>query len=98
MIVLDPSHPSTAGLPPRWKVQDEIYNFVQDPRSFGAKVVLAADDSSYVGTFEVIHHLMAQPRLSYIPSLDTGDRNPAQGSPHPIGKLAKLLAPAHSVN
>jgi len=63
MIVLDPSHPSTAGLPPRWKVQDEIYNFVQDPRSIGAKVVLAADESSYV---------------------DTGDRNPAQGSPHPI--------------
>jgi len=46
--VIDPSHPSTTKLPKAWKVQDEIYNFKSDPRSIGATVVLAADESSYV--------------------------------------------------
>ncbi|KIM27394.1 hypothetical protein M408DRAFT_71350 [Serendipita vermifera MAFF 305830] len=47
MVVLDMIHPSTAGLPPRWNVTDEIYNFVTDPRDLGAVVVLSADESSY---------------------------------------------------
>src|SRR4051812_44113786 len=50
MLVADPSHPSTAGLPPKWKIQDEIYNFNHDPRSLGAVVVLTADETSYTGT------------------------------------------------
>lgn len=51
MLVTDPSHPSTANLPQRWRVQDEIYNFVQNPRDIGAIVVLAADETSYIGKF-----------------------------------------------
>jgi type 1 glutamine amidotransferase len=47
MVVSGPSHPSTEGLPHRWQVQDEIYNFVQDPRDEGAIVVLTADETSY---------------------------------------------------
>jgi type 1 glutamine amidotransferase len=47
MLVADPSHPSTAGLPPKWEIQDEIYNFNHDPRSLGAVVVLTADETSY---------------------------------------------------
>lgn len=49
MLVLDSNHPSTMHLPGRWHVQDEIYNFVQDPRDLGAVVVLAADETSYIG-------------------------------------------------
>ncbi|KXN91666.1 hypothetical protein AN958_12518 [Leucoagaricus sp. SymC.cos] len=46
--VIGPSHPSTSDLPSEWKVVDEMYNFVSDPRSLGAIVVLAANESSYV--------------------------------------------------
>ncbi|KAF9466526.1 class I glutamine amidotransferase-like protein [Collybia nuda] len=46
--VIDSSHPSTSKLPAEWKVQDEMYNFKSDPRTLGAKVVLAADESSYI--------------------------------------------------
>lgn len=46
--VLDNSHPSTTMLPPEWHVQDEMYNFKSDPRSVGATVLLAANESSYV--------------------------------------------------
>jgi len=48
IVVTDPDHPSTAGLPPRWHVQDEIYNFNHDPRDLGAVVVLSVDNTSYV--------------------------------------------------
>jgi type 1 glutamine amidotransferase len=48
IVVADPDHPSTVGLPPRWRVQDEIYNFNHDPRNLGAVVVLTADETSYV--------------------------------------------------
>jgi hypothetical protein len=64
-IVLNASHPSTAGLPARWRYADEVYsrklgrskcislfvryNFDSDPRKLGAIVVLAVDDSSYEG-------------------------------------------------
>ncbi|PVF98111.1 class I glutamine amidotransferase-like protein [Serendipita vermifera] len=47
--VLDPTHPSTEGLPGRWHVQDEIYYFTRDPRRLGAVVVLSVDDTSYEG-------------------------------------------------
>lgn len=49
MIVTDATHPSTEPLPERWNVTDEIYNYTQDPRQLGAVVVLAADETSYVG-------------------------------------------------
>lgn len=49
MVVQDPNHPSTAGLPARWKVQDEIYSFNLDPRLMGAKVVLSVDETTYQG-------------------------------------------------
>ncbi|KAI5998736.1 ThuA-like domain-containing protein [Pisolithus albus] len=45
--VVDNLHPSTAGLPARWRVLDEMYSFQSDPRAVGAKVLLAADESSY---------------------------------------------------
>lgn len=48
IVVIDPDHPSTAGLPPRWHVQDEIYNFNHDPRRLGAVVVLSVDNTTYV--------------------------------------------------
>lgn len=50
--VIAPSHPSTNKLPQAWKVRDEMYNFESDPRSLGAVVVLAADESSYTDTRE----------------------------------------------
>jgi hypothetical protein len=83
MIILDPDHPSTTGLPARWRVQDEIYNFVEDPRSVGAKVVVAADETSYVGASN--RQLIVPLAHRSLLSLDTGDRSPTQGSPHPIG-------------
>ncbi|KIM27360.1 hypothetical protein M408DRAFT_311224 [Serendipita vermifera MAFF 305830] len=48
MVVLDPNNPSTSGLPARWNVTDEVYNFTTDPRNLGAVVVLAVDEDSYV--------------------------------------------------
>lgn len=56
MLVTGPAHPSTADLPQRWRVQDEIYNFVQNPRDIGAIVVLAADETSYLGKYIGITH------------------------------------------
>ncbi|GLB40513.1 putative trehalose utilisation [Lyophyllum shimeji] len=46
--VVDSSHPSTRMLPAEWHIRDEMYNFKSDPRSVGATVVLAANESSYV--------------------------------------------------
>lgn len=47
-MVVAEAHPSTAGLPERWNVTDEIYNFDRDPRiTVGAVVVLTADESTY---------------------------------------------------
>ncbi|KDQ57247.1 hypothetical protein JAAARDRAFT_35868 [Jaapia argillacea MUCL 33604] len=48
--VLDSTHPSTSMLPAQWHVQDEMYNFLSDPRSVGAVVVLSADIKSYHDT------------------------------------------------
>jgi hypothetical protein len=49
IIVEDANHPSTASLPSRWQVQDEMYNFRSDPRDMGAQVILSVDETSYVG-------------------------------------------------
>ncbi|KAI6122171.1 ThuA-like domain-containing protein [Pisolithus croceorrhizus] len=45
--VADNTHPSTEGLPARWRLLDEMHNFQSDPRAVGAKVLLVADESSY---------------------------------------------------
>ncbi|KAG2362748.1 ThuA-like domain-containing protein [Suillus spraguei] len=45
--VLDKTHPSTVMLPDKWRLLDEMYNFESDPRAIGAKILLAADESSY---------------------------------------------------
>jgi len=44
--VEDRSHPSTAGLPTRWRRVDEHYNFRSNPRQ-RVNVVLSLDESSY---------------------------------------------------
>ncbi|CAA7266931.1 unnamed protein product [Cyclocybe aegerita] len=46
--VIDGNHPSTSILPTNWVIPDEVYNFEIDPRSLGATVVLAADESTVV--------------------------------------------------
>ncbi|KAJ3512885.1 hypothetical protein NLJ89_g3263 [Agrocybe chaxingu] len=48
VIVIDENHPSTSMLPTNWVIPDEVYNFEIDPRSLGATVVLAADESTVV--------------------------------------------------
>ncbi|KDN44936.1 class I glutamine amidotransferase-like protein [Tilletiaria anomala UBC 951] len=40
-------HPSVAHLNSTWKVFDEMYNFLSDPRKLGYQLVLSADDHSY---------------------------------------------------
>jgi type 1 glutamine amidotransferase len=48
VVVEDGTHPATAGLPTRWTVTDEWYEFAPDPR--GAVHVLASvDESTYAG-------------------------------------------------
>ncbi|KAH7925479.1 class I glutamine amidotransferase-like protein [Leucogyrophana mollusca] len=45
--VQDRTHPSTIMLPERWRLLDEMYNFQSDPRVFGVKLLLTADESTY---------------------------------------------------
>jgi len=53
-VVADPSHPSAAHLPARWRRTDEWYNF----RSFepGLHVILTLDESTYQGGRNGAHH------------------------------------------
>lgn len=46
--IVDNTHPSTSFLPSQWNVRDEMYNFKSDPRAVGAKVILVANEASYV--------------------------------------------------
>jgi type 1 glutamine amidotransferase len=46
-IVTDKAHPLAAALPMEWTMKDEWYSFRTNPRSVGANVVLALDESSY---------------------------------------------------
>ncbi|KAF9532576.1 class I glutamine amidotransferase-like protein [Crepidotus variabilis] len=48
--VLEPKHPSGAQLSSPWAVIGEAYNFASDPRSLGARVVLAARESTFFDT------------------------------------------------
>jgi len=50
VVVVNASHPSTSGLPTRWTIEDEFYNFKSDPRSVGAFVLLSVDESTYTDT------------------------------------------------
>ncbi|KAN0062013.1 hypothetical protein ACQY0O_006008 [Thecaphora frezii] len=45
--VEDKRHPSVAHLGNTWKVYDEMYNYNSNPRAYGKKLVLSADDDSY---------------------------------------------------
>ncbi|KAG2017848.1 glycosyl-hydrolase [Coprinopsis cinerea AmutBmut pab1-1] len=76
--VIGPPHPSTEGLPSSWRIRDEMYNFDSDPRSIGATVILAADESSYVGK--------CCPASSnrFNTMKDNGPRRFDHGTPHPI--------------
>jgi uncharacterized protein len=46
-VVVDPTHPLSAGLPGEWQMNDEWYSFKNNPRAGGAKVLLTLDESSY---------------------------------------------------
>ncbi|KAG9020015.1 hypothetical protein FS842_007674, partial [Serendipita sp. 407] len=46
-VVERADHPSTVGLPARWRVADEVYNYGSDPRELGAVVVLSVDETTY---------------------------------------------------
>ncbi len=46
--VIDPVHPSTRGLPPRWSRADEWYNFATNPRP-RAHVLATLDEGTYTG-------------------------------------------------
>lgn len=68
--VLTNEHPSTSMLPAQWHVRDEMlvqamyivriptscnrYNFKSDPRAVGAVILLAANESSYIGAQETL--------------------------------------------
>lgn len=44
--MVDPDHPSAAGLPTEWEVYDEAYNFESDPADLDKTYVLTADQST----------------------------------------------------
>jgi len=46
VVVEDPDHPATAGLPPVWNRRDEWYNFTEEPRG-KVHVLLTLDESTY---------------------------------------------------
>ncbi|KAG8866047.1 hypothetical protein FRC20_009137 [Serendipita sp. 405] len=77
VVVTDASHPSTSMLPQRWDVVDEMYNFRSDPRTYGSKVILSVDESTYTDDGPRTHdqgspHPIAwyQERLAGVSSLD----------------------------
>ncbi|KAH7911355.1 ThuA-like domain-containing protein [Hygrophoropsis aurantiaca] len=81
--VQDRTHPSTIMLPARWRLLDEMYNFQSDPRVFGAKVLLTADESTYEGKVSIQRIygvLYTQPHYFQ----DPGVRKFDHGLPHPI--------------
>lgn len=48
MLVQDASHPSVSWIKNgSWWVQDEMYNYLSDPRIYGAQYTLAANESTY---------------------------------------------------
>ncbi|KAG8944606.1 hypothetical protein FRC00_010501 [Tulasnella sp. 408] len=49
-----PTHPTVSMIPERWTYTEEVYNFKQDPRSVGAKVVLTVDPSSAGELYTVV--------------------------------------------
>jgi hypothetical protein len=85
-------------LPAQWHIQEEMYvafvtsqrtvnqrsryNFKSDPRAIGAVVLLAANESSYVGELAIP---FSNSFSRWV--LDNGTRNFDQGTPHPSGEL-----------
>jgi len=65
---------------------DVRYNFKSDPRSVGAIVVLAANESSYSGK----HSMSPFSGSSHVVK-DNGVRKFDQGVPHPIGMVESHL-------
>ncbi len=49
MLVEDRNHPATAHLPPRWEWNDEWYDFRDNPRRPGIRVLATIDESGYEG-------------------------------------------------
>lgn len=47
LVIEDKSHPSVAHLGKTWKVYDEMYNYLSDPRDYGKQLVLSVDEESY---------------------------------------------------
>lgn len=52
--VVDASHPSTMNLPTPWTFEEEVYNFMQNPRSppSNVKLLLTVDESSYTDSLK----------------------------------------------
>ena len=48
VLIIDPEHASTAGLPPQWRRTDEWYNFRSNPRDI-VHVLATVDESTYSG-------------------------------------------------
>jgi type 1 glutamine amidotransferase len=48
VVIEDPTHPATAGLPTRWTVTDEWYAFTRDPRD-RVHVLATVDETTYAG-------------------------------------------------
>ncbi|MEU6043001.1 ThuA domain-containing protein [Streptomyces griseus] len=49
VLVEDRNHPATAHLPPRWEWNDEWYDFRDNPRRPGIRVLATIDESGYEG-------------------------------------------------
>ncbi|MDH4187885.1 MAG: ThuA domain-containing protein, partial [Nitrospira sp.] len=43
------AHPSTKGLPSKWVMMDEWYNFSPNPRTTGINILLSVDETTYEG-------------------------------------------------
>jgi cytochrome c len=48
VLIQDPTHPSSAGLPTRWQRADEWYNYTDNPRSC-SHVIAVVDEATYRG-------------------------------------------------
>ncbi len=69
---------------PTRNISNYRYNFEIDPRGLGAKVVLSADESTYVGK---LRYLESNPQLM---STDDAVHKFDHGSPHPIGMQSRF--------
>lgn len=47
LVVEDPDHPATRGLPAQWTRTDEWYSFASNPRPKGYRILVSIDERSY---------------------------------------------------